>query len=55
MSSALAEEMDIPGSGIGLAFCRTLINQMNGSIDFGKEVDGTTFYLRLEKFGSNNN
>ncbi len=48
---ARAEKKAIPGAGIGLAFCRFLINQMNGSIDFSQETDGTTFYLRLEMVG----
>ena len=42
-----AEKQEIPGTGIGLSLCQSLINQMKGSITFKSEKDGSSFLLSL--------
>lgn len=41
---------EIEGTGIGLALCKKIIDQHNGSIQLESKVgNGTTFYIRLPK------
>lgn len=49
------ESVDIPGTGIGLAFSKQLIDMMGGSISLETVVDaGTTFWVNLPRVDSDN-
>lgn len=49
-SEELHTNDEIEGTGIGLALCKKIIDQHNGSIQLESKVgNGTTFYIRLPK------